>query len=365
MDSLGSLDTHDYALTIDVMEALGSSLDLSEVLKRTHQVLARKLAADYAAICVTKPGTLTEYEWMVAQMPEKFFTHYDQMAGGDFVRAAVVNQPNLVLRDTEMLPREELERSLMYQRSRELGIHLEHVMAVLLDMGHDGHGGFMLYRDRRRPFSDSDRALLQRLTPVLTSTVRNCRQLRKAYSNRWTMEGLVEGLVKGLAQKLGSECLVLAPPATEIMRTDKATALLESWFRPGEMEKPGLPKVLVERLALLSGDTYLMQPGQDVLDVERPGRKLRVTFIPVEVPSGRRQWALLLQESPYIPACWREKLTKREVEVLGCLLQGWDNRTIADELKCSVDTVKKHLQHIYDKLGVDQRSQLLHQATLR
>ena len=49
-------------------------------------------------------------------------------------------------------------------------------------------------------------------------------------------------------------------------------------------------------------------------------------------------------------------LTAREVEILGLLVQGLTNREIARALFVSEATVKTHLVHIYDKLGVDNRT---------
>ena len=51
-----------------------------------------------------------------------------------------------------------------------------------------------------------------------------------------------------------------------------------------------------------------------------------------------------------------ESLTAREVEVLGLMAAGWPNRRIADELVVTLDTVKKHVSHILDKLGASNRT---------
>jgi DNA-binding NarL/FixJ family response regulator len=56
-------------------------------------------------------------------------------------------------------------------------------------------------------------------------------------------------------------------------------------------------------------------------------------------------------------------LTQREVQVAECVLRGWDNQLIKEHLKCSLGTVKKHLQRVFDKLGVDSRAALIHKAT--
>ena len=49
-------------------------------------------------------------------------------------------------------------------------------------------------------------------------------------------------------------------------------------------------------------------------------------------------------------------LTPRETEVLSWLAKGKTNRDIADILGMSPRTVNKHLEHIFEKLGVETRA---------
>ncbi|MDB5847998.1 MAG: DNA-binding response regulator, partial [Rhodoferax sp.] len=49
-------------------------------------------------------------------------------------------------------------------------------------------------------------------------------------------------------------------------------------------------------------------------------------------------------------------LTPRETEVLSWLAKGKTNRDIAEILGMSPRTVNKHLEHIFEKLGVETRS---------
>jgi LuxR family transcriptional regulator, maltose regulon positive regulatory protein len=55
-------------------------------------------------------------------------------------------------------------------------------------------------------------------------------------------------------------------------------------------------------------------------------------------------------------------LTSRELEVLQLLATGRSNRAIADELVVSLDTVKRHVTHILDKLEVANRTQAVIRA---
>ena len=52
-------------------------------------------------------------------------------------------------------------------------------------------------------------------------------------------------------------------------------------------------------------------------------------------------------------------LTKREEDVVRLVAEGLQNREIAKELKLSEHTVKNYLFHIFDKLGVSSRVELV------
>jgi DNA-binding NarL/FixJ family response regulator len=51
-------------------------------------------------------------------------------------------------------------------------------------------------------------------------------------------------------------------------------------------------------------------------------------------------------------------LTRREVEVIRCIVEGCSNRDIARQYGLSEETVKRHLSNVFDKLGVSTRLEL-------
>lgn len=57
-----------------------------------------------------------------------------------------------------------------------------------------------------------------------------------------------------------------------------------------------------------------------------------------------------------------DPLSKREVEVLQCLIDGLSYKSIADKLFLSVHTVRFHLHNIYAKLHVSSRSEAVAKA---
>ena len=62
---------------------------------------------------------------------------------------------------------------------------------------------------------------------------------------------------------------------------------------------------------------------------------------------------------------WFESLSEREVEVLRWMARGMSNAQIAAQMVVAESTVKKHINHIFGKLGVENRTQALIKARER
>jgi DNA-binding NarL/FixJ family response regulator len=79
-------------------------------------------------------------------------------------------------------------------------------------------------------------------------------------------------------------------------------------------------------------------------------------------------WGPRVSATPLAPPARDEAqplqgLTTREVEVAGLVALGLRNRDIAERLAISEGTVKIHLHNIYEKLGIEGRSQLVRLAS--
>ena len=65
----------------------------------------------------------------------------------------------------------------------------------------------------------------------------------------------------------------------------------------------------------------------------------------------------------YIPSKNQNfSLTKREMEILHLLVEGYNNQAISDKLFISIETVRNHIRHIYEKLQVHSKSQAVVKA---
>lgn len=97
------------------------------------------------------------------------------------------------------------------------------------------------------------------------------------------------------------------------------------------------------------------------LRIQQAGRELKIRLV-VEPLSGR--YLLLLEEQTLSSLNSLELLglSQRETEVLAWVIQGKDNKEIATQLSIHPSTVRKHLENIYRKLGVQSRTEAISQA---
>jgi len=87
---------------------------------------------------------------------------------------------------------------------------------------------------------------------------------------------------------------------------------------------------------------------------QRLHRKL--TLISAPAGFGKRE------EPPIAGQPLIEPLSKRELEVLQLIAQGLSNQEISKQLFLALDTVKGHNRKIFDKLGVQRRTEAVARA---
>jgi len=145
-----------------------------------------------------------------------------------------------------------------------------------------------------------------------------------------------------------------------LWQTPLARKLLQSHFDAPEAVAPvELAEWLQQTAPKLSAEIArgLMPTTVPVWAVNQGGRRLSFTL---HQPTGEDEWLLVMQESSdqaAMDALSQEfKLTTREGEVLYWVVKGKTNRDIGDILGSSPATVKKQLEHIFAKLGVETRT---------
>lgn len=113
-----------------------------------------------------------------------------------------------------------------------------------------------------------------------------------------------------------------------------------------DMEAEVLPAIRAGALGYLAKTSQRQEFLEAIREVSRGE-----AWLP---PQLTRKLLAHLQTPPPV-AGTRNPLTDREGEVLALLARGWSNRRIAGKLAIAEVTVRTHVSHVLDKLGVSNR----------
>jgi DNA-binding CsgD family transcriptional regulator len=190
----------------------------------------------------------------------------------------------------------------------------------------------------RRGFSDRERQLLNALRPHLVQAYLNAQDFTRLQRSLVGVTALVEQGGEGL--------IVLDRRGNPEHWTERATETFGRWFPDGEGR---LPDAVVE---WLDHSRRPLAPPMPLV-VDRDDRHLMIRRVPV--PDGQALLVAEVDAAGALTLLRRCGLTPREAEVLVLVTEGHTIGTTASRLAISPRTVEKHIQHSYDKLGLDNR----------
>ena len=143
-----------------------------------------------------------------------------------------------------------------------------------------------------------------------------------------------------------------------VWQTPLARKLLQAYF--GALEGGAAStEVPAQLLAWLHAQTAIAAQGlaPQPLALVNGARQLVLTL---QERTNDEDWLIVMREvsdTAVVEAMMQSfRLTLREAEVLYWVVKGKTNRDIGDILGSSPATVKKHLEHVYEKLGVETRT---------
>jgi DNA-binding CsgD family transcriptional regulator len=136
--------------------------------------------------------------------------------------------------------------------------------------------------------------------------------------------------------------------------------IYRDYFAPGDVEHAvdlGLPSAAGAYRSFIlfrrKGEHDFSERDRAMLDVLRP----HFARIEAEAALRRRLTEVLRAREEALQAPSPQVgLTAREREIVDLVAQGKTNAQIAAELWVAPSTVKKHLEHVYEKLGIGRRS---------
>lgn len=211
----------------------------------------------------------------------------------------------------------------------------------------------------RRDYSERDRLLLDLLKPHLFGAYRNAVTITEMKRDLALLGDAIEGEKQGL--------IILTGEGKIRFWTNKARQCISDYFDPPSWNINSLPEALmiwIRHQQSLLGQNHMPPPPPEPLVVEHGGKRLLVRLI-----SNHHEGHHLLLEEKVCSLGESLRLlseslglSTRESEVLLWVTQGKTNQEIGKILHLSPRTVHKHLEHIYQKMGCENRASAIVQA---
>jgi len=208
--------------------------------------------------------------------------------------------------------------------------------------------GIALHRSRT-DFTERDRLCLNLLRPHLIQAHRNAGVVTE-------MEREVTLVTQGIEMLRGGMIVLTSTGGVRVM-SGQARLWLDEYFGSPTRHTADLPEALRDWIGYqeaLQRKTDDVPPPPAPFVVKGPGKQLVVRLL-----SEPGRCLLLLEERRTVlePSSLEPLgLTPREAQVLAWVAEGRSNEHVARILGVAPLTVKKHLEHVYQKLGVESRT---------
>lgn len=198
-------------------------------------------------------------------------------------------------------------------------------------------------------FTEQERLLLSLLRP----------HLMQAHKNAVVFSQLQHALAQATQtfEHLDYGVLILSADGRVRLTNAPARQCIEAYFGDAGHRTDDMPEVLQQWVRHQQAHLCCQDdapPPRTPFTVERDGKWLVVRLL-----TGAAESLLLFEEETLtrpLASATLSHLTPREREVLGWVRQGKTNAEVATLLSIRLRTVKKHLEHIYQKLGVENRT---------
>lgn len=241
---------------------------------------------------------------------------------------------------------QQFHRSVLYGAFEAIGA--EDQIAIGLALRGSAVIAVALNRDRAG-FSKRDRSVLQFLRPHLLMAYRNVEA-------RMHLDTLAS-----TQEDAGHAVVILDGRGRPAFATKRAQAFLRKYV--GRAQANSLPEPLESWVVARQRPDRDLSSRDEPFIARRGESELEVRFLPAG--EGQPMDVLLLQEGAGTALSQDMAslgLTRREGEVVSLVMLGKTTPQIARALDVRPSTVKKHLEHVYAKLGVSSRAALIAKA---
>jgi DNA-binding CsgD family transcriptional regulator len=197
-------------------------------------------------------------------------------------------------------------------------------------------------------FTERDRLILNLLRPHLAQAYTNVQQYQQLQQENHQLQQSLNHLGTIVLDRQ-QRILSIAPQAIIWLETYFAKSICSHQQLPDRLQS--WLRYQIDCLIQNSAIPHVCLP----LRIQHAGRELAIRLT-IE-PHGVKYLLLLTEQTlSSLNSLALLGLSQRETEVLKLIIQGQGNRAIAVQLSVNISTIRKHLENIYTKLGVNSRT---------
>jgi DNA-binding CsgD family transcriptional regulator len=349
MERLGQRDLGAF---LSFLREIYAVPDLESFATNVVSMLPKVIPSEWTSYNEVNPQSRT-LTWAMEPIPSDF-PEGEQVFAQHIPEHPLINyheqtRDGQALKISDLLTQSQFHRLGLYNEFyRRLDV--EYQMAVILPAPEPLVIGIAVNRSRT-DFSERDRLLLNLLRSHLIQAYRNAESA--------TRLGQDLALLSRALEESDHGALVLTGDARVRFCTERARGWISKYFEPSrraDQLPESLQRWVEHQRSLLAKDGDVPPPRKPLV-LERVGKRLVVRIVEDASENG---CLLILEEQPLqFSASSLEPLglTRREAQVLLWVARGKTDKEVAQLLYVSPRTVKKHLQHIYEKLRVKSRTE--------
>jgi DNA-binding CsgD family transcriptional regulator len=368
------LDSEIFKEIYEVIHIADSTLDRNLLRCRILETLFKRIYIESAVFFIpderskSTGGIEINIDEKYVKQYKEHFHQYDpiQLIKGSFCKKRVIQLE-------ELIDYHSFVSSRFYcDFLRPQKIH--HKLYINLDTSGRFHGRIALFRPiKSKKFSDEDVNILRAISPYLIHALDH----NELYINIQLQDNILKVIEKywstGLIllddsmrliymnQRAKEFCRdLIGYPSIQNIYIHIPPILLEDCYAITEELKrsPADCLVLPKHRVIRIGNSEKLYVSSQVLEKEISSENYRLLMISIEEMSELRRIDQTSLKKIY-------HLTNREIDIVLHIFKGLRNAEIAKRLFVSEVTVKKHLQNIFQKLGVETRTALIHRILER
>ncbi len=330
-------------------------VDLSELATRTLPHLASGLHASFAA-CYRVTDSGLECFMPPAQdatLIDDYVAHFMHEDPCQEVKRRLNPRIAVV---SELVDKRQYRHSMTYNEFyRPIDIE-SHLLIRLNDTSYPNPGviALLISRSHRQDtFDRRDLEALAQIAPALTGVARR--------HDAWSYSARRAGGVEAALETLHPDPCFVFDAAGRMVWMSVAAERYCTTTRPVGRAIP--PCGLSEAVARLSNSLACgAQPAAQRIIVQHEKSELEVELLPSRMPPSGEPCVVarvMVERDPIEAVLAHRGLTAGEVAVVRHLLRGLSNKEIAQALFVSPETIKTHLRHVFQKLNVSSRTQIM------